>query len=116
MRPAKEQTSPGRMSRLVLPLPNYQHTMKPKPLNLEVIAVRDLKKSWTLERVPKLRWSCTVTFAPQGGLHKPATLDMDQEDMETPPECGDVLMVIPPQVVGVHSRQNAKSPDVGANE
>ena len=81
--------------------------MKAEPVKLKVIAVRDLKKAWTLESVPKLRWSCTVTFAGMGDMHKPATLDMDQEDMESPPECGDVLLVIRPQVVGIHSRQNA---------
>lgn len=80
--------------------------MKSEPIKLKVIAVRDLKKAWTLERIPRLRWSCTATLESQGELHKPATLDMDQDDMEHPPECGDVMLVIRPQVVGIHSRQN----------
>jgi hypothetical protein len=83
--------------------------MKSEPIKLKVIAVRDLKKAWTLERIPRLRWSCTATLESQGELHKPATLDMDQNDMEHPPECGDVLLVIRPQVVGIHSRQNVES-------
>ena len=79
-----------------------------EPLKLTVIAVRDLKKTWTLERVPKCRWSCTVTFAALGGLHKPATLDMDQDDVEKIPECGDVMLVHKPRVVGYFHGQNAE--------
>ena len=76
-------------------------------LTMKVIAVRNLqKKGVTLERRPKQMWSCTVTLESRGELHKPATLDMDQNDTDRIPECGDVLLVHRPRVLGYANPKN----------
>ena len=81
--------------------------MNEEPIRMKVIAVRNLLKSWTLERVPKPHWSCSVTLERQGGLHKPATLDMSHHDVEKVPELGDVLLIMKPKVVGYASPENS---------
>jgi hypothetical protein len=78
-------------------------------LTMKVIAVRDLqKRGVTLERKPKQVWSCTVTLDALGAFHKPATLDVDHNDLDRPPECGDVLLIHRPRVMGYSIPENAE--------
>ena len=77
-------------------------------LTMKVIAVRNMVKGGvTLERKPKKVWSCTVTLDALGAFHKPATLDVDYNDLDKIPECGDVLLIHRPRVLGYFSLANA---------
>ena len=84
-------------------------------LTMKVIAVRNLQKGGvTLERKPKKVWSCTVTLDALGAFHKPATLDVDYNDLEKIPECGDVLLIHRPRVMGYSIQENSvlTQPDI----
>ena len=67
--------------------------MNEKPIEMKVIAVRQLIKRTG-------HWTCTVTLKSPGGLHKDPTVDVDSTELNKVPECGDVLLVYPPKIVG----------------
>jgi hypothetical protein len=69
-----------------------------KAIPLPVKAVRRLHPNG-------LKWRYDVTFGSPSSGHDDPTLTVTSEQLDTEPKPGDVILVVPPRVVGFYENQ-----------